>query len=75
MFSLVKGAYVPSDEERAACDMARAMIRMCGYFRGLAIPAQSRQSCGRCSDLSNKSCPARVFLAELHQTDAWEVKP
>ena len=74
-WKIIKGAYVPSDEEREACDMARAMIHMCGYFRGLAIPAQSRQACGRCSDLSNKSCPARLYLAAHKQPDAWEIKP
>lgn len=70
----VEGAYVPSAEEQAACEMARRMILMCGYFRGIAIPAQSRQACGRCPDLSNKSCPARKDLERCGQADAWEVK-
>jgi len=73
-WSRIEVAYVQTEEERDACDMARNMIEQCSYFRGLAIPAHSRQSCGRCSYLSNKVCPAREYLAKHGCSDAWEVK-
>ena len=74
MFAFIEGVCVPSNDTIEACEMARAMIRLCAYFRGLAAPAQSRQACERCSEFSNKSCPAREFLAKHGQERAWEVK-
>ena len=74
MFAVVEGVCVPSNDAIEASEMARAMIRLCAYFRGLATPAQMRHGCERCSEFSNKSCPGRAFLAKHGQDRAWEVK-
>lgn len=77
----IKGAYVPSSEEVAACDMARAMIEYCEDFRSLwecgenHSPTIGRPSgCICCPKFANKSCPARVYLAAHGDATAWEVK-
>jgi len=74
---IVKGAYVPSDEERAACDMARQAIKRCDRFKrwydeveGGILP----HGCSLCSELKDRSCPARAYLASHGHQDAWEVK-
>ena len=56
--------------EQSACDMARAMIERCQAKHGNPC------DCLRvmCADWVSASCPARVFLAEHDQPDAWEVK-
>ena len=64
-FRLVEGAYVQSDEEREACDMARKMIALCSDMA----------DCNYCLHIEKKSCPARAYLAEHGCADAWEVKP
>lgn len=64
--------YVPSDPEQAACDMARAMIVVCG-----ALYSENYDHCGACNGcfrLEEKSCPARSYLAAHGDASAWEVK-
>lgn len=60
-----KGAYVPTDEEREACDMARKMIALCSDMA----------DCNYCLHVEKKSCPARAYLAKHGDPNAWEVKP
>lgn len=66
---LVDGAYVTSDEEREACDMARDAIRACDLMSSIGTPLL----CRGCPKLSDKSCPARLYLAKHGDPDAWEV--
>ena len=68
----IEGAYVPSTDEQAACDMARAMIVVCG-----ALYSENYDHCGACNGcfrLEEKSCPARSYLAAHGDASAWEVK-
>lgn len=67
----VAGAYVPTDEEREACDMARAMIKLCPQSPLI----EDAEHCVGCPYLKDKDCPARGYLAAHHQQDAWEVNP
>ena len=64
----VAGAYVLSDEEQSACDMARKQIYRCAYMARLV-------NCKNCEFFKAKKCDARLFLAAHQQPDAWEVKP
>lgn len=67
-FRLVEGAYVPSDEEREACDMARHQISICNMRNNIV---NCRKDCVWFVD---KTCPARLYLAAHKQQDAWVVK-
>lgn len=70
IFKRIEGAYVTSAEEQEACDMARSMIVKCGgpestrclYYGGGYL----------CDDITNKSCPARAYLASHGDAHAWE---
>lgn len=73
-FELVSGAYVPTEAEAAiteACEMARAMVKQCSYYRALAKSFRVRNACESCSDRTNRTCPARRYLAKHGATDAW----
>lgn len=61
----IEGAYVPTDEEREACDMAREMIALCSDMA----------DCDYCLNFEKKSCPARAYMAAHGCAEAWEVKP
>lgn len=69
-WSRAEGAYVTTDEEQAACDMARAMIKKCCSIHVIA----GGGCCNWCVSWFEKSCPARAYLAAHGQPDAWEVK-
>lgn len=72
VFRRIEGAYVYSADEQAACDMARAMIVVCG-----ALYSENYDHCGACNGcfrLEEKSCPARSYLAAHGDASAWEVK-
>lgn len=62
-----KGAYVQTDEEREACDMALKMIALCQEHVDLL--------CNMCMHITHKTCPARAYLAAHGCANAWEVKP
>lgn len=68
-FRVIEGVFVISDAEQKACDMARAMIKTCagGTFCAGA-------DCWFCICLEKGTCPARSYLADMKQPDAWEVK-
>lgn len=68
----IEGAYVPTDEESEACDMARAAITKCEKWHKHAMV---ETKCNCCQYFLNKDCPARAYLAEHGCADAWEVKP
>ncbi len=68
IFKRIDGAYVLSAEEQEACDMARAMIVVC--MNDYRVEA----SCNGCGQLSEKTCPARAYLAAHGDANAWEVK-
>jgi hypothetical protein len=61
---------VAKDSDGRVCDMARAMIERCQAKHGNPC------DCLRvmCADWVSASCPARVFLAEHDQADAWETQ-
>lgn len=63
-WTLIEGAYVPSDCELEACEMARAMIEQCVFSGG---------DCSDCGAFTDQNCPARVYLAAHGDAQAWEV--
>ena len=65
----VKSAYVPSDPEQKACDMARRMIDQCQHFRN----HRCDQPFAVCPRWASSDCPARRYLADMKQPDAWLV--
>ena len=68
---IVEGAYVPSDEEREACEMARNMIAECyAWISGM----MEAKDCSPCPNFADKSCPARKYPAAHGDEKAWEVK-
>lgn len=70
---LAEGAHGPSEDDdgavREACDMARDAIRACDLMSSMGTPLL----CRGCPKLSDKSCPARLYLAKHGDPDAWEV--
>lgn len=74
MFRRIEGAFVPTDEVLEACEAMRGAIRICRYHLSLARCHTEVDSCSRCSDWSNKTCPLRSYIAKHGQADAWEVK-
>ena len=66
---IIKGAYVPSDEEREACYMARRAIKKC-----VAYYAWS-SGCASCKWFIARTCDTRKYLESKHQPDAWEANP
>ena len=66
---IIPGEYVPSDEEREACDMAREAIKKCvAHYAWLS-------GCKSCTWFIGKTCDTRKYLSAHHQPDAWDVKP
>lgn len=68
---IIEGSYVTSDEEREACDMARAAIEQCNVGFGTKGCLHG----ATCFFFVTSSCHLRMYLASKHQPDAWEVKP
>lgn len=68
-YEIVEGAYVQTDEEREACDMARKMIEIC-----CQAAYASDDTCNGCAYLDDQDCPARAYLAKHGDATAWEVK-
>lgn len=66
MFRRIEAAYVQTDDVLAACDMARHALRTCNFHATIG--------CENCGDFAERSCPARAYLAQHKQLDAWEVK-
>ena len=62
----IEGAYVPSDCELEACDMARKAIVMCSV--------RDDSECDGCYEFHNKLCHLRKYLAAHGDDQAWEVK-
>lgn len=68
-WSLVRDAS-PSDDEQEACDMARHCIDICKQYR-----SYSYDDCKTCPHVTNRTCPARAYLAAHGDANAWEVTP
>jgi len=70
-WKIIEGAYVPSDEELIACDMAREMIYRCAAFRYELKMGKEDNPCFNCLYSKDKSCPARKYIGSKKQPDAW----
>lgn len=69
----VSGAYVPTDEEREACEAMRAGIVRCS-LNGTGFEG-CKSVIAPCHLLTAKTCPLRAYLDSKKQPDAWEGKP
>jgi hypothetical protein len=70
-FEKIEGAYVPTDEEREACDMAHKAIGVCSCrtVTGCEYPSELT-----CHSLIGKECVLRKYLADHGDAKAWEAK-
>lgn len=64
----------PSKDIKDAFLMARGMIRICQQVGGPCMTERNGEPFYDCTFFKYRTCPARTFLDEHNQIDAWEVK-